>query len=184
MSDHSISIVPRQLTYRGDRESKASEIVQWLIEEQAIEPTLNDCDWGVPGIYRFKENFARFSSYPQYLCLDLRLSGLEVIMKRTVFDTMANGLEDVRCPFCRSEIAEEMFFDLIENWWHEKSDAHALTCPSCGETVSLDAIITEPEWGASDLGFTFWNCPPFIDEFITEFEKRLESPVWVVYRHI
>ena len=181
MGNYSISIVPRQTTYRGNKESKAQEIVQWLIGEQAIEPTLSDCVLsGSNGGYRIREGFAKFCQIPGFL--RLATNGLEVITERDVFTTIENGLGEVRCPRCQYMMTQQIFFNLIDNWWHEKGET--FFCPTCGETLSLETIITIPTWGFSDLGFTFWECPQFNEEFIAEFEKRLESPVWVVYTHI
>ena len=42
----------------------------------------------------------------------------------------------------------------------------------------------KPEWGFSNLGFTFWNWPPFTDQFIKNFKQRLGCDVNIVFSHI
>jgi hypothetical protein len=50
MSDHSISIVPRQSAY-PDKEIKAKEILEWLVSLDIVKPTLSDCVLGSSGGY-------------------------------------------------------------------------------------------------------------------------------------
>ena len=45
MSDHSISIVPKQSVYQG-KEIRAKEILEWLVSLDIVKPTLSDCVLG------------------------------------------------------------------------------------------------------------------------------------------
>jgi hypothetical protein len=42
MSDYSVSIIPKQSTY-PDKETKAKEILDWLVSLDIVKPTLSDC---------------------------------------------------------------------------------------------------------------------------------------------
>lgn len=184
MSDRSISIVSKQSSYQGNRETKAAEIVAWLVTEQAIEPTRSACVLGnEAGGYRLLPGMRQFCVEPKRFYPDMNPLGMEVNLQKTVYDTGENGLDKVSCPACPAEIPEDMFFDLVADWFHhgERCD---LICPSCQNKISLEEIVTEPAWAFSDLGFTFWGCPDLHEEFIVEFEKRLGCPVSVVNCHL
>lgn len=182
MSDHSISIVPKQLTFMGDRHAKAKEIVQWLAEKQAIEPQLSDCVLGGMG-YRLLSGMTQFLEEPEYFRPTLVTLGLEVIMENQVFCTIENGIDKVICPHCHSPQPDpDVVYDMAGQWWRDLQDT--FPCPSCGRTISIVDWIMEPEWGFSDLGFEFWNCPSFNTEFINEIKNQLGCNVWIVYKHM
>ena len=189
MSCNSISFVPAQPQFQGDRHAKAEEIVKWLVEEQIIESTLSDCVLGGDG-YRLLPELAKFCEYgTEYLNPDLIVFGLEIITQKNVFHPGGNGNDFVTCPACQtceSDICDMQktshFLDLVNVWYEEESEL--VPCPYCQKEISIADFVFEPTWGFSDLGFTFWNTPPFHEDFIKEFERRLGCPIRVVYTHL
>ncbi len=59
-----------------------------------------------------------------------------------------------------------------------------MTCPLCHVAMDIHQFTFSPDWGFSDLGFTFWNWPGLTDEFIAEFKKKLGCDISIVYAHI
>jgi len=188
MSDHSICFVPVQPQFQGDRHAKAEEIVKWLVEQKAIEPTLSDCVSGrayrlLPGLTQFLEHG------DEYFDPDLLTLELEVITEKTVFHAGGNGLETITCPACQTCESDPLdmqkdspFLDLVTTWF--ESESELITCPYCQREISIADFIFEPAWGFSDLGFSFWNRGgPFRDDFVKEFERRLGCPMRIVYTH-
>ena len=104
MSDHSISIVPRQSNY-PDKEDKAKEILEWLVSLDIVKPTLSDCVLSSRNGYAIS-NGARFvTTDPDSLPFGLITNGLEIITDRQVFHTGQNGIEELICPDCRQDIS-------------------------------------------------------------------------------
>ncbi|MCL2119109.1 MAG: hypothetical protein FWH27_11855 [Planctomycetaceae bacterium] len=190
MSDHSISFIPVQPRFQGDRYAKAEEIVKWLVDQKAIEPTLSDCVFGDGG-YRLLPGLAQFLEHgDRYFCPDLLMLGLEIITKKAVFHTGGNGLETVTCPVCQAcendpcdMQKDSPFLDLVGMWFDSESEL--VTCPYCQKEISITDFVFEPAWGFSDLGFSFWNChDQFRDDFVKEFERRLGCLIRLVYTHL
>ena len=180
MSDHSISIVPQQSSY-PDNKNKATEIIQWLISLDVIKPVLSDCILSPEHGYAVSTGATYTTRYPEQLRFDLLTNGLEIITVRQVFDTGENGMEELICPHCGENIAGEDW-DFLNEWY--SAESNNITCPLCNTGTDIHQFKFVPEWGFSDLGFTFWNWPEFSDAFISAFEERLGTKISMVYAHI
>jgi len=180
MSDHSISIVPRQSAY-PDKEIKAKEISDWLVSLDIVKPTLSDCVLSSNDGYPISEGAKKISSEPNLLPFGLWTSGLEIITERQVFHTGQNGMEELICPSCKQDIANEDW-DFLSEWGDNKSNN--LICPLCNAFTDIHQFNFTPNWGFSDLGFTFWNWSKFTDKFIEDFKKKLKCDIDLVYTWI
>ena len=180
MSDHNISIVSRQSTHL-DKEIIAKEILEWLVLLNIVKPTLSDCILSSNGGYAISNGARLVSAEPEYLPYDLVANGLEIITDRQVFHTGQNGIEELICPNCKKDIANEDW-DFLSEWSDNKSNN--LTCPLCNVGADIHQFDFTPEWGFSDLGFTFWNWSSFTESFIINFKQKLGCDVNIVYTHI
>ncbi len=177
MSDHSISIVPRQSAY-PDKEVKVKEILQWLVPLDIVKPNLSDCVVNSNYGYAISDGAKFVLKEPEYLPLDLGANGLEIITERQVFHTGENGIEELICPNCQQDIASEDW-DFLSEWGDNESNN--LTCPLCNVWTDIHQFKFTPEWGFSDLGFTFWNWPGLTDKFVQDFQQKLECDINLVY---
>lgn len=179
MSDTSTSIVPNIADYH-DRLSKATEIVDWLVSIRAIKPNKSDCVLSSAQGYAIDTGAKALTDEPEYLPFGLITNGLEVVTERTVFHTGENGLDSFVCPQCYEDIASEEwnFSGFSEN------GNSLLECPLCHNASDINDYEIEPQWGFSNLGFTFWNWADLNDDFVEEFEKRLGCEVKIVESHI
>lgn len=180
MSDHSISIVPVISRY-PDRLIKAKEILEWLISEDIVKPVLSDCVLGSGFGYAVSEGAKKVTMMPEQLPFSLITNGLEICTERTIFHTGQNGMEKCICPNCNKNIAEEDW-SFFNHWYEQISDD--LICPVCSTAAEIHSYRFSPEWGFSDLGFTFWNWPDLKVEFIESFRQKIGSEITVVYTHI
>ena len=180
MSDHSISIVSKQSAY-PDKEIKAKEILEWLVSLDIIKPTLSDCILSSNDGHSISDGAKHITTEPEYLPFDLTTNGLEIITKRQVFHTGQNGIEELICPGCKQDIANEDW-DFLSEWGDNKSNN--LTCPLCNVGTDIHQFNFTPEWGFSDLGFTFWNWVSLTDRFINDFKQKLGCDISIVYTHI
>ncbi len=180
MSDSCISIVPKLSSY-PDNKVKAQEILNWLVSEDIVKPTLSDCVLGSDNGYAISEGARRVSNHPEYLPFNLITNGLEINTERNVFDTGQNGMDGCICPNCKEDILSEDW-GFINDWFENKSDSMA--CPFCNVSNDINKFKFSPEWGFSDLGFTFWNWSDLTDEFIAEFRQKLGCDISIIYTHI
>lgn len=180
MSDHSISIVPRQSAF-SDKEIKAKEILEWLVSADIVKATLSDCVLSSTNGYAISHGAKLVSAEPEYLLFDLGANGLELITERQVFHTGQNGMEELICPSCRQDIANEDW-DFLSEWGDSQSNN--ITCPLCNVATDIHQFKFTPVWGFSDLGFTFWNWPPFTDKFIKDFKQKLNCEIDLVHTWI
>lgn len=84
--------------------------------------------------------------------------------------SVANGARHI------VKFPEDLPFDLWTNGL-ELVTEHQVFDP--GELYEEDKELPE-----SNLGFTFWNWPDFTPEFLTEFSKRLDMEIHVVFGRI
>ena len=180
MSDHSISIVPKQSAF-PDKEIKAREILDWLVSLDIVKPTLSDCVLSSSDGHEISNGAKLVSTEPEFLPFNLGVNGLEIITERQVFHTGQNGMEELICPSCRQGIANEDW-DFLSEWGDNNSNN--LTCPLCSVTLDIHEYKFTPEWGFSDLGFTFWNWSSLTDSFITDFKQKLGCDINLVYTWI
>ena len=180
MSDHSISIVPRQSAY-PDKENRAKEILDWLVSLDIVKRTLSDCVLSSNEGYEISNGAKLVSTQPEYLPYNLITNGLEIITERQVFHTGQNGIEELICPRCKQDIANEDW-EFLNEWGDNKSNN--LTCPLCNVATDIHHFKFTPEWGFSNLGFTFWNWPEFTENFIKDFKLKMGCDINLVYTRI
>ena len=106
MSDHSISIVPKQSSY-PDKEKKVKEILDWLVSSDIIKPESFDCILGLNKGYAISNNAKKVTTNAESVAFSLNTNGLEIITERQVFHTGQNGIEKLICPNCKENIATE-----------------------------------------------------------------------------
>lgn len=179
MSVHSISIVPKKSSY-PDNAKKAQEILNWLISKDIVKPTLSDCI-----LSSSKRGYAISNGASQITLFPINIwntnpNGLEIITKRQVFDTGGNWIDELICPACTKNIT---FNDCDLSPW-EKNQSDDLICLRCGHQTEINNFIFRPDWGFSNLGFTFWNWPYFTNDFIEDFKRKLKCDVSIVDQHI
>lgn len=179
MSDFSISIVPKLSSY-PDNKAKAEEILAWLVSMDVVKPTLSDCILSSDEGYAISEGARRVTNLPDELPFNLLTNGLEIITDRQVFHTGGNGMEECICPNCKADIASEDW-SFINDWDEENSDE--LPCPLCSVATDIHQFTFSPQWGFSDLGFTFWNWPDFTDEFIAALTQKLGCDIPTAFAH-
>ena len=136
MSDHSITIVPRQSSY-PDKEAKAEEILNWLTSQYIVSSTLSDCVLSSDNGYAISDGAARVTNLPNELPFNLITNGLDVITKRQVFHTGGNGMDECICPNCKENIASEEW-SFLNDWDEQKSND--LTCPLCNFATEHSSI--------------------------------------------
>jgi DNA-directed RNA polymerase subunit RPC12/RpoP len=180
MSDNSISIVCKKSTYPHNKD-KAAEILEWLVSCNIVKPTLSDCVLGSTNGYAVSDGAKAVVNEPDYLRYGLATNGFEIVTERTIFDTGGNGMRELICLKCKTDISQENW-DFLQPWSDGETDG--LLCPACGERNEIHNFDFVPEWGFSDLGFTFWNWPPFKNEFINDFKQRLGCDINIVFSHI
>ena len=179
MSDHSISIVPKQSRY-PDNKRKAGEILDWLVSKDIVKPATSDCILSSDRGYAISEGARKAVVSPGDLPFGLIINGLEIVTERRVFDTGENGLDECICPNCNENIALD---DWDLNPWNDE-ETNNLSCPQCGRETDIHEYTFKPAWGFSDLGFKFWNWPDLTGEFIADFKRKLGCEISIVYQHI
>lgn len=180
MSDHSISIVTRQSSY-PDNKTKAREILDWLVSKDIVKPTLSDCILSSNYGHAISDGAQLVTEFPDDLPFDLITNGLEIITERQVFHTGENGMDECICPNCNKDIASEDW-DIFNDWAKEKSNN--VICPLCNVATDIQQFKFSPEWGFSDLGFTFWNWSNLTDEFISALKLKLDCEISLIYTRI
>jgi len=151
MSDHSISIVSKLSSY-PDKEKKAKEILDWLVSLDIVKPTVSDCVLGSEEGYAISEGAKQVVSNPEYLPFNLITNGLEIITERQVFHTGENGIEKLFCPNCKRDLSSEDW-NFFGEW--QEQESNDVTCPLCNVSTDIHKFKFAPDWGFSDLGFTF-----------------------------
>lgn len=179
MSDYSITVACKQ-SYCPDNKQIANDILNWLISNDIVKNTNSDCCLGTNGGYAISNGAKEVTDDPDYLPFNLNINGLSITIDRTVFDTGQNGIDEIICPKCNADILEqEWSFDD----WHNEINNN-MTCPVCHTSNEINSFRFMPEWGFSNLGFTFWNWPSLKDGFIQDLKQKIGTDVVVVYQHI
>ena len=179
MSDSYISIVPEQVE-KAKANKLAEKVVNWLISRKIIKAELTDCTLGNDG-HEPDENFKEVVEDEKYWWfIDLDTNGLEVITEKYVFHNGGNGLEEITCPNCKTNIIETDWGEAVDEWVKE-TGLDKVTCPNCQEARSITEYNFEPAWGFGELGFTFWNWQELKEDFIKEIEALLNSKVKLIY---
>ena len=177
MSEHSISIVPKQSSY-PNKEEKAREVLDWLISLDCVKPEKSDCVLSREEGYAVSDGARNVTNKPDYLPFGLITNGLEITTERQVFLTGENGINELICPSCNKDISGEDW-DFLNDWSKSKSDN--IICPLCNVGKEIHSYNFSPAWGFSDLGFTFWNWPELKESFIRDFKNRLLCDINIVY---
>ena len=165
-----------------NNQEKAQEILEWLIASNIVDPNVSDCTLGSDNGHAVAEGAKSVVEEPHFLPIGtLQVNGLSIITERTIFHTGENGIEELICPNCKSDISQEDW-DFFDPWAGGETDD--LTCPSCGKSTEIHDYRFVPEWGFSNLGFQFWNWPSFTNQFIEDFKERLGCEVNIVFSHI
>lgn len=180
MSDHSISIVPR-LSRFINKEKTIDQILEWLVSLDIVKPTLSDCVLSSNNGYAISNGAMNVTKVPEILPFDLITNGLEIITERQIFHTGENGIQELICPNCNSDLSSESW-DFLNEWDENNSDN--LTCPSCNGKAEIHNFRFTPQWGFSDLGFTFWNWSELKEDFVNEFKQKLNCDINVVLTKI
>ncbi|TDR25830.1 TFIIB-type zinc ribbon-containing protein [Flavobacterium cheniae] len=180
MSSHSISIVPKKSVY-PDSEIKAREILEWLVSKNIIKSSISDCILSSDKGYAISEGAIEIVEQSEYLPFDLIVNGLEITSKRQIFHTGQNGMDECICPNCKVNIVSDVW-DFLDDWFEHKTNN--LTCSNCGNQTEINNYSFKPQWGFSNIGFTFWNWPEFKEDFIEEFQQKLGFEICIVHTHI
>lgn len=179
MSDYSLSLVPAVADYPAPPQ-QAAALLAWLVAQQVVAPEASRCTLGQALGYTPASGAGAVSTQPQLLPYKLATNGLEILTGRQVFDTGSLELTALWCPNCAHNVVAEDWD--LSPWASQESDQ--LTCPRCGVGAAPNAYRFEPTWGFSNLGFCFWNWPPFTPQFLAHVAQQLGCPVVVVQRRL
>ena len=174
MSDYTISLVPKVSRYAVD-EVVVNDILKWFVSKDIVKAELSDCTLGNSG-YAISDGAQRFVSEPQFLPYQLDINGMEITTERTVFDAGQNGIDRIICPNCTNNIVDNGWD--LDSWYLGFNDN--LLCPICDIESDIQQYVFEPQWGFSNLGFTFWNWPELKPEFIVELQEKLNCDLAIV----
>jgi hypothetical protein len=179
MSDYSVSIVPKLSSYSNNK-VKAKEILDWLVSKDIVKSIPSDCVLGSSSGYPISDGAKQVVIFSNDLPFNLVTNGLDLITNRQVFDTGENFIDELICPNCHINIA-------FEDWdigaW-SNGESNNLVCSQCKHIAEIHNFTFKPDWGFSDLGFTFWNWPVFTDDFLEEFKFKLGCEISIVSQHI
>lgn len=179
MSDFTLTLVPAVADSPAPQQ-QAAAVLHWLIATQVVSPVATDCTLGPQLGYPPATGAAAVNTLPHLLPFDLAINGLEILIGRQVFDSGRLELTLVRCPTCQANIVHEEWD--VGPWANQESDL--LTCPQCGSAAAIRAYTFEPAWGFSNLGFRFWNWPPFTAQFLEQVSRIIGQPLTVVQQRI
>ncbi|MBI5570907.1 MAG: hypothetical protein HY914_13270 [Desulfomonile tiedjei] len=159
----------------------ASSIRDWLVAEGIIEGTPTDCllseEKGYPpGPNHIKAADAGLGD--DYM-FRFGINGMEIITERTVFHTMGFPFE-LLCADCGHLFEPPYEWGDAVTEWYVRTGPGNFPCPQCGVERSITEWQYDPPWGFGNLGFKFWNWPPFEPWFVEEVSRRLGHPVVVV----
>lgn len=181
MGTVSISLVPRISEFKN-KDEIVNKTIDWLIEIDAIKSSKSNCVLRLEDVgYAISDGAKKIVTEPKYLPFDLSANGLEVKLERQIFTSMENGIDELLCPNCSKNIANEDW-DFFYEWASKESNN--LTCPKCERSNEIHSYRFDPVWGFCDLGFVFWNWVEFKKEFLDEFENRIGCEMDVVYAHL
>jgi len=181
MGDQSISIVPKRSDFPA-KEIKAKEILAWLVSLDIVKQTPSNCILGTNDDgYEISKGAVQITKNPDLLPFSLSVNGLEIIKERQVFHTGQNGIETLICPSCTQDISDQDW-DFLNEW--AENNSNDITCPLCNTPAEIHSYQFTPQWGFSDLGFTFWNWPPLTEDFLNNFRQKLQVDLAIVYTKI
>jgi hypothetical protein len=171
MGDYFQIIVDKDATEK-DAPVLGSSIRDWLILEGIIGREMKDNVLGSDLGYPPGPNYGKAVDEEIDNLQELWTNGLDIIAKRTVFNSMPGGVELV-CAGCglRFEPPDE-WSEAISEWYDQRGPGN-LGCHGCNGVRPITEWQHEPPWGFGYLGFQFWNWPPLKESFIEEVSRRL-----------
>jgi hypothetical protein len=163
----------------------AAAVVCWLIDSGVIAGEQAGCVLGAAAGYPPGPGYAAAVTDPDELLAGLKVNGVEVSARRSVFFPGQGEIGPVSCPHCghNVELQEsadqsptahwKLFSDALSNWM--AGQPGAVTCPDCRQAAGLNDWYWGVDWpvAVGFLGFTFWNWPPLSSSFITQVQERL-----------
>lgn len=172
-------IVPQISSFPG-HESKARQILRWLVQQDIVADLPTSCGQA-PGhmAYAISTGASRVVEHPQRLPFAKPVNGLEIIYRRCIYTPNQNFLGEAGCPECRQEIGEALF-DSLELWMPGETDN--FICPECAYEDDINGFLFLQACGFSNLAFIFndWAEASLSSNFVEEFAERLGYPVSVV----
>lgn len=177
MGDYFQTLVAPEIT-TARAQAEGQRMLDWLIGQGIISPHEKDCVLSAPLGHPPGPNYVRATGKSDPHLPSLWTNGLAVISKRTVFHS---GWSELICSACNARFEPpDRWGDAVKEWFG-RSGAGLLACPACGAARPVIDWQHDPPWAFGDLGFEFWNWPPFTQEFMSEFERQLGSRVVYVY---
>ena len=181
MSDSYITIVPANVAQEQVKYLSQS-VIDWLTDREIISGKLSDCVLGKSNGYPPGPNYKSIIEGDDYGLLGIRINGLEVTIKRQVFDNGGNGLEEIICPKCGTNNIDSEWGEVIAAW--DSGHGDKLKCSQCDNTFSITEYDFRPTWGFGEFALTFWNWPSLTDEFLEGLKKIVDDDIKVIYGRV
>jgi hypothetical protein len=179
VSDFSLTLVPALANCPAPQQ-QADAVQHWLVINRVVSPVATACTLGPQLGYAPAAGALAVSTAPSLLPFDLAVNGLEIIIGRQVFDSGGLELTGLRCPACQENIVDKEWD--LSPWANQESEL--LKCPQCNLATAIEAYTFEPAWGFSNLGFRFWNWPPFTAQFLEQVARIIGQRITVVQQRI
>jgi len=179
MSDIFISLVPQPIN-TTEVIALADKVINWLYQQNIIKNTKTDCVLGSNEGYPPGDGFKKIIDGDDYGLLDLYTNGLEVKIAREVFHNGGHGVDSISCPNCNCNIISTDWGEIIDEWYNE-TGKDKIVCLDCKTTASITEYKFVPAWAFGNLGFTFWNWPPFKEGFVKDLETLTAKSITIVY---
>jgi hypothetical protein len=154
-------------------------VLKWLISEKIVSPSTCDCVLGTEVGYPPGSRYVTAVIEPCDSLIGLWTNGLDIITKRTVFHSGQGGFELV-CSSCFNRFEQGDEWGAAVDEWLDDKGPGLLACPRCKCVQAITEWKHDPEWGFGNLGFEFWNWPPFTEKFLEDISKLLKHRVVLV----
>ncbi len=149
-----------------DAAALSARVLAGLVAMNLVHPVTADCALGAPG-YPPADGVQGFLRHPDSALMRLTTNGLSVVAKRAAHVT--TNLERLTCPACAAhtrDLERLSWQEAVGDWYD--GGLGELSCPTCLARTSVDSWTHEPACGFGNLAFTFWNWPPFTQEYWTK----------------
>ena len=178
MSDTFITLVPDNVNNLQVQEL-ANKILNHLTQKGIVKNGLTECTLGNKG-YEPGDKFMSVIDENDLGLQDLHTNGLEMKKTKEVFHNGSNGLDEINCPNCKTNIIDSDWGQALDEWTNE-TGKDKITCPNCKSVNSITEYKFEPNWGFGNLALTFWNWPSLKEGFIKDIEKLIERKIRIIY---